>query len=1572
MALNNSSISFNGIDQYAKLGLGGSIRALGSFSFACFFKVGDKSVNTDQHAYLERQGAGSGLLTRFRFTPVAGKLQFGFSPKDGVADTSYTYNTKWDDRWHHAVFTARLGDRSTYEIILDAVSVASGTLVVPEGVTKISDTQPLGIYMGNHTRSPSSDNFQSRYAWHGLIDEVALNDQSIVQGTATSYITSLKRWDEQHDPALNETLDENLIVYYPFDENTGTTSVDRGSTVVDNTGTQQWYHGPQQTATFYKAGVTSNTLWAIDRPFIGNGLRDTTIPSTPTTPTVANITNDGFDLSWGASTDNVWVQFYDVHVSEFANFSSYSAFDTGRTTSKKIIGLLPATNYYVRVRAFDAELNPSFYTSTVSLTTLTTGDINPPNPPTNLSASFITHSSFRLSFTHSVSADAVGYKVDISPDANFRTFLEGFRNQDIGNSTYTDVFGVQALTSYYVRMRAYDAYDNESNDSVILRVNTPRQPDITPPLPIVAHAAKPVTATTATLNWSEGIDDTAVVGYYVDISTSTTFGDFVLTQTTYWSAIDVGNVLSYRVEGLEPATQYYYRVRGYDEAGNVSANSDESVPFVTDVHSLYEGGLMTSDEIHITWRENTTLEVPRPLVSDTTSLYTYFDLRDTVGTIQSTTLRFMPRAWGGYTTVFGGVGIRSAQGGINATPAGTEISVMVTQLDEYVEIDITPIVSTPAEYVIQIRSLGFEGKVGFSGYLDAGVEVANFNENNPMPPMLEVRTDPLSSSQPTEPIISVSSHYRQNLFVNPSFEVDTYGWIQDGNGSTITRVTGGMDGSYQLEVSGPGGTGFGQDTSYCIIGANKPLTVSFNMYFHEGAESYQMLLNAYNEAGTYIGRIAEVTQTGKVGSTRRMRVSGITPAGTAMARLRVLNATALQGTVRVDNFLAEATETFGAAFTGNTSGADWSSTTHRSTSRSASPTLSVISPYIGDSNANNSVTVAYKHSQDELWIPLDGTITTDRALKQHRFLVGPSIGEYNFIRNPSFEIADTYWSGGSRLQDAAHSGDYGYRIDASPFVARYTARIFVNVGQQYTIQARLRPDEEKNAYLQVVYYTAAAQFISSESSTYVYGTGSWELAHHTFTPPANTHFVTVRAIGDGPFVFDTVQVNRGGLLPYRDGTLLDGVWEGNPHLSMTGIQLQNETAYDILLTYTDPNGFFDADDSRTFVLTERYKTPIAPDDVFNAEPLALSATENTIFVKLPYVGDDNANATIRMEFKRSDLTVWNELRPIYDRNRKEITSVIPNVKQGTNYTVRAIIADPDGVNGAQNNIVSSTVTTNYLTTGIETDPHISFGGFVLMGREDGKIAVTQQNAFGFPDRRVDIEVLPRIHGGVEMQALWGTKTIRMTGFASGDSRADLAEVIRALRLGLSPNKQRLVVDTLSRHGRYYTATCQGLDINEDAAENIRHLEWQAEFVCADPFAYDISETTVPTFSASNNGAISVVNSGDAEVAPYFMITTPSSFPVNVSVINNSTGERIAPKSTIISGNRLIIDTERRSLLKNGVEIDYSGSFPHMAVGGNEFTFQLSISRTATLADTIVAALIPPTINVDMRWRHKYL
>ncbi|MEO9966524.1 MAG: reprolysin-like metallopeptidase [Reichenbachiella sp.] len=95
---------------------------------------------------------------------------------------------------------------------------------------------------------------------------------------------------------------------------------------------------------------------------IQSAVLDTEAPSVPSSLSASNIAETSFDLSWGASTDNVGVAGYDVYLD--GNLQG-----TVSGTSYSFTGLTASTNYSVGVSASDDAGNESAQGST-SVTTL--------------------------------------------------------------------------------------------------------------------------------------------------------------------------------------------------------------------------------------------------------------------------------------------------------------------------------------------------------------------------------------------------------------------------------------------------------------------------------------------------------------------------------------------------------------------------------------------------------------------------------------------------------------------------------------------------------------------------------------------------------------------------------------------------------------------------------------------------------------------------------------------------------------------------------------------------------------------------------------------------------------------------------------------------------------------------------------------------------------------------------------------------------------------------------------------------------------------------------------------------
>ena len=92
-----------------------------------------------------------------------------------------------------------------------------------------------------------------------------------------------------------------------------------------------------------------------------------------------------------------------------------------------------------------------------------------PAAPTALRATNVTASSFTANW-NSVSG-ATSYLLDVSTSNSFTTYVPGYQNLNVGNTTSYNVIGLSAKTTYYYRLRAYSA-SGTSPDSNVISVRT--------------------------------------------------------------------------------------------------------------------------------------------------------------------------------------------------------------------------------------------------------------------------------------------------------------------------------------------------------------------------------------------------------------------------------------------------------------------------------------------------------------------------------------------------------------------------------------------------------------------------------------------------------------------------------------------------------------------------------------------------------------------------------------------------------------------------------------------------------------------------------------------------------------------------------------------------------------------------------------------------------------------------------------------------------------------------------------------------------------------------------------------
>jgi len=189
-----------------------------------------------------------------------------------------------------------------------------------------------------------------------------------------------------------------------------------------------------------------------------NTITTVTTLAAPVAAAASTILANSFSANWAASTGAAGYYLDVATNNTFTTFvTGFNNKDAGNVTTYSVTGLSPNTTYYYRVRAYTTGTTS---TNSGTITTLTV-----PAAPVAKDASTITESGFTANWA--ASAGATGYRIDVSENSGFTTFVVGYNNFNAGNVITLNISGLNTNTSYYYRVRAYNASGTSVNSNLI-------------------------------------------------------------------------------------------------------------------------------------------------------------------------------------------------------------------------------------------------------------------------------------------------------------------------------------------------------------------------------------------------------------------------------------------------------------------------------------------------------------------------------------------------------------------------------------------------------------------------------------------------------------------------------------------------------------------------------------------------------------------------------------------------------------------------------------------------------------------------------------------------------------------------------------------------------------------------------------------------------------------------------------------------------------------------------------------------------------------------------------------------
>lgn len=239
------------------------------------------------------------------------------------------------------------------------------------------------------------------------------------------------------------------------------------------------------------------------------------------------------------------------------------------------------------------------------------------------------------------------------------------------------------------------------------------------------------------------------------------------------------------------------------------------------------------------------------------------------------------------------------------------------------------------------------------------------------------------------------------------------------------------------------------------------------------------------------------------------------------------------------------------------------------------------------------------------------------------------------------------------------------------------------------------------------------------------------------------------------------------------------------------------------------------------------------------------------------------------------------------------------------------------------------------------------------------ISITDRHLNPVPKIDISAYDLARADGMKRVYKRYGGRKFNILGHIITPNR-NAAETARNALLGILLNAdQTRVITEYAGAQRVLNAECDNPIINELKGG---YTTFDLGFTAYNPFIYDQSETVgyavAAITAASRRDNFPVV--GTAPALPKITVTLNSftgSGYQEISVVNGENDLGITVSRVWTAADVLIVDSENGTVKVNGVEVDYSGTFPTLKPG----------VRSIQYSDTFTIR----SVNIDVRYYSRY-